>query len=207
MRYKKRKLILASELTACLPKIRSELGRVVRGSRLLFVPTAAIGEGWSPEHESHVRPFEEMGFDVRWFDLKGKSRDETAQALRDSSAVYVSGGNTFYLLEHMRKSGFFDLAVEWIDRGMVYIGSSAGTVAATPDIGYAAVLDNRLKAVLESDAGLGLIDFAVLPHMDHPDFKDFVQTVYRSMSASSRMCLGLNDDQMVVVEGRCFRIV
>lgn len=201
-----KKLILASELTAAVPKIAAEVGKVPSGTRLLFVPTAAFGEGWLPDDESHVDPFRRMGFDVERFDLQARERDETAAALERSSAVYVCGGNTFFLVDQMRRSGFFDLVKEKVAGGMLYIGSSAGSVAACPDIGYAETLDDRSRASLENDEGLGLVDFDVLPHLDHPDFGERVRTLYETPSPGGRMRLGLCDGQIAVVEGRAFRV-
>lgn len=201
------KLILASELTAALPKIAEELDPVRKGARLLFVPTAAIGEGWVPEDESHVDPFRAMGFEVDRFDLVGRKPQEARKALSRSSAVYVCGGNTFFLVDHMRRSGFFGLVKDRIAEGLVYIGSSAGSVAACPDIGFAETLDDRSKAELSSDEGLGLVDFDILPHLDHPEYGGHVRRLYESPSPSGRMRLGLCDGQVAVVEDRGFRVV
>lgn len=202
-----RKLILASELTSSLPKIRDEVGPVMEGARLLLVPTAAHSEGWMPEYGSHVLPFEQMGFSVDVLGLEGMEPKETAATLATANAVYVCGGNTFYLLEHMRKSGFSHLVPHFVDDGLLYIGSSAGAVVTAPDIGYAAGLDDPSKASLDDHAGLNLVDFAVLPHMDHPDMGPAVRSLYFDGPGKGTMFLGLSDAQVAVVEGRSFRIV
>lgn len=200
-------LILASELTAGFPKIRTILGARLSGTKLMIVPTAAYGEGWKPDYESHYRPFEEIGFEVLDFDLVGKNPDQVIEALSEVAAVYVSGGNTFYLLDHMRRSGFYDHVRARIRGGMIYIGSSAGSVVATPDIGYADALDDRSKASEVDDIGLNLVDFAILPHMDHADFSPLVQKTYAAFEGNRTMCLGLNDDQIIHVQGDSFRVV
>ncbi|PSH70177.1 hypothetical protein CU102_03545 [Phyllobacterium brassicacearum] len=203
----KQELLLASELTSGFSKIRSILADRLYGTKLMIVPTAAYGEGWKPDYESHYRPFEEMGFEVIDFDLVGKSPDQVSVALNEVSVVYVSGGNTFYLLDHMRRSGFYDLVRTRISDGMIYIGSSAGSVVATPDIGYADALDDRSKASEVNDAGLNLVNFAILPHMDHADFSTLVQKTYAAFDGNGTMCLGLNDDQVIHVLADSFRVV
>jgi dipeptidase E len=200
-------LLLASELTSGFPKIRSILADRLVGTKLMIVPTAAYGEGWKPDYESHYLPFEEIGCEVIDFDLVGKNPDQVGVALAGVSAVYVSGGNTFYLLDHMRRSGFYDRVRARISDGMIYIGSSAGSVVATPDIGYADALDDRSKASEANDVGLNLVNFAILPHMDHADFSPLVQKTYAAIEGNGTMCLGLNDDQVIHVLGDSFRVV
>lgn len=63
----------------------------------------------------------------------------------------------------MRESGFFDEIGARVDRGLVYVGSSAGSVAATPDIGYAASVDDPSKGGNHGTGGLGFVDRPVLP--------------------------------------------
>lgn len=200
-------LILASELTACLPKIEKLLGGVPKG-KMLIIPTAARGEGWEPPYESHYQPFEAMGFEPVEFDLNGKSEAEVEIELTKSAAVYVCGGNTFVLLEHMRKSGFTKLVRRFLEKGLVYIGSSAGAVVATPDIGYAASMDDPSRAVLSDYQGLHLIDFALMPHMDHETYGPIAQHEFDRFKSQKfgDFCIPLNDDQLIYVEGRTVRI-
>jgi dipeptidase E len=169
-------LLLASELTAALPKLSNFLAG--QGRKLLFIPTAATGEGWSPEHITHVLPFENMGFEVVTHDLS-KSKEPLPEGLSigDFHAVYVCGGNTFFLMSHMRRTGFIEIVRKAVDDGLIYIGSSAGSVAATPDIGYAASLDDRAQGDGD-DAGLGFVGFAILPHLGHPTMGDAVMDCY-----------------------------
>ena len=188
---KAQELLLASELTSGFPKIRSILADRFAGTKLMVVPTAAYGEGWKPDYEGHYRPFEEMGFYVIDYDLVGKTADEVKAALDEVSAVYMSGGNTFYLLDHMRKSGFFDHVRARIQKGLVYIGSSAGSIVATPDIGYADALDDRSKAEETNDIGLNLVNFSILPHMDHPSFSTLVQKTFKAFDGKERCALAL----------------
>ena len=204
---KAQELLLASELTAGFSKIRSILADRLAGTKLMIVPTAAYGEGWKPDYEGHYRPFEEMGLEVIDYDLVGKSANEVKAALSEVSAVYVSGGNTFYLLDHMRKSGFFDHVQTRIRQGLVYIGSSAGSIVATPDIGYADALDDRSKADEANDVGLNLVNFSILPHMDHASFSTLVQKTYKTFEGNGTMCLGLNDDQVIHVLGDSFKVI
>lgn len=199
-------LILASELTAGTPKIRDLVANEPKGL-ILIIPTASRGEGWEPIYEKHYQPFEEMGYTTEEFDLNGKTPAEVAEKLGQASAIYVCGGNTFVLLEHMRKSGFADQIAKRIEEGLVYIGSSAGVVAATPDIMYAAALDDPSKADLKSFEGLNLLPYAVIPHMDHVDYGGACKSLYDRMVEKGYRVQPLNDDQVIHVKGDQITIV
>ncbi len=45
----------------------------------------------------------------------------------DFDIIYMMGGNTFYLLDVIRKTGFDKIIVDFINKGKIYIGSSAGS--------------------------------------------------------------------------------
>ncbi|MCV9963837.1 peptidase E [Pararhizobium sp. BT-229] len=193
-------IILASQMTGCFPAITGIARERADGTRLLYIPTAAYGEGWEPVFETDIVPFEDAGFSVEMFDLAGRSRGETVAALGRADVVFVCGGNTFHLLHHMKESGFFDEIGRRVDEGLVYVGSSAGSVAATPDISYASSVDDPSKGGHHGNGGLGFIDRPVLPHMDHPAFSPYVRALADGFEADGTAYYGLNDDEAVLVD-------
>src|SRR3989344_8897218 len=56
-------------------------------------------------------------------------------------AMYVCGGNTFYLLSEVRRTGFDKKIIDFINSGKVYIGESAGSIIVGPHILMAAPFD------------------------------------------------------------------
>jgi dipeptidase E len=200
-------IILASQMTGCFPTITETARARAAGNRILFVPTAAYGEGWEPVYETDIAPFEAAGFSVELFDLEGKSRAETVAALDRADIVFISGGNTFHLLHHMKASGFFDEIGPRVDAGLVYVGSSAGSVSATQDIAYAASVDDPSKGGNLGTQGLGFIDRPVLPHMDHPAFSQYVQSIADEFDVAGIAYYGLNDDEAVLIDENGPRVV
>lgn len=59
-----------------------------------------------------------------WTNLNGK----TEKDLDKFDAVYIGGGNTFKLLQHIYESNFFTILREFINRGGVVYGGSAGAI-------------------------------------------------------------------------------
>ncbi|MBY3150914.1 type 1 glutamine amidotransferase-like domain-containing protein [Rhizobium laguerreae] len=193
-------IILASQMTGCFPVITGIARERAKGTRLVYIPTAAYGEGWEPVPETDIVPFEDAGFEVELFDLAGKTRDETVSMFDRAAVVFVGGGNTFHLLHHMKASGFFEEIGARVAKGLVYVGSSAGSVSATPDIAYAASVDDPSKGGNLGTKGLAFIDRPVLPHMDHPAFSRYVQAIADEFDAAGIAYYGLNDDEAVFVD-------
>lgn len=201
-----RTLILASELTSSIEKLGNLL--VGGGRKLLFIPTAATGEGWTPNPVTHVLPFERMGFEVVTHDLsKSDEPLPKGHKIDDFSAVYVCGGNTFFLMKHMRRTEFDRLICDHIDLGLVYIGSSAGAVAVTPDIGYSGSIDDAAQGDGYT-SGLGLVGFSILPHLDHPEMGEAAMNVYINWEWTwPGQVFGLKDPDIILIEGSKIRLL
>jgi dipeptidase E len=68
----------------------------------------------------------------------------------------------------MRQSGLADLLLS-LRRETVYVGVSAGSMVATADFGE--TYDGR-NPPCGSDRALGLVDFSLLPHLDHEELPE-----------------------------------
>ena len=85
----------------------------------------------------------------------------------------MSGGNTFYLLQEMQKTGAMQIVRRIVNEGKIYIGTSAGSVVAGPDISAIKNLDSEKAAPeLQGYEGLSLIELVVLPHWGSPCFRE-----------------------------------
>ena len=85
--------------------------------------------------------------------------------VHETDALLVEGGDPLYLCYWMRQSGLADLLPE-IGRETVYVGLSAGSMVMAPSIGEDFV---GWKPPTGGDRTLGLVDFALFPHLDHPE--------------------------------------
>jgi dipeptidase E len=193
--------LLASNLSGAFPTIREFFSARPTGN-LLFIPTAAIGEGWHPIDAEDVQPFRDMGFTVTMYDL-AEVKTVPAEFLDQFQAIYVSGGNTFYLLKHLKRTGLFEtLRNRVLDGKIIYMGSSAGSVVATPDITYAGELDDPSLGD-GNNTGFGFVSYSILPHMDHEGFGPKVMEQLRDWKPEYGEVRPMNDGQVIVLsEGR-----
>ena len=200
-----RRLLLASHGIGAL---RALVDEETTGLPLAFVPTAA---GPDPESKPWVqtdrRQAELLGFEVATLELASASASEVETVLGDARAVFATGGNSFLLLWHARRTGFVDLVPRLVDDGsLVYIGTSAGALLAGPDLAPAASLDNwREVPELESSVAMGMVPFTVLPHDQEPEFRArHDETVAAHPDGEY---IRLTDDRAVVVRGDAVEIV
>lgn len=97
-----------------------------------------------------------------WLTLAGR----TAAELESADLLFVGGGTTSKLLEHIRYHDFADRVADFVEHGGRYYGGSAGALIAGESIAIAALADND-PAAADRPAGLGLISgVTVLPHAD-----------------------------------------
>lgn len=89
--------------------------------------------------------------------------DEIFAAISRCDVIYVSGGNTFYLLNELRKSCVWQAIKNAVKAGKIYIGESAGAIVAAQDTRYATLMDEN-SPNMSDFTGLNLVDFYVVPH-------------------------------------------
>lgn len=84
---------------------------------------------------------------------------------KETTILYVSGGNTFKLMHYVRKSNFIDSIKKILSQNGLYIGVSAGSIIVGNSIESASVGKGDENTVgLDNFTGLGLIDFSIFPH-------------------------------------------
>lgn len=136
----------------------------------MFIPTASLLEKDRSFLLSDRREIEEMGIFPNNIQDRELDHPVTFEELAQYDVIFVDGGNTFYLLQKVRESGFDKALKNYLEQDLgVYVGVSAGTVLAGPDVEIAAPWDDPSVAALENTRGLSLIATAYCPHFQQKD--------------------------------------
>lgn len=101
--------------------------------RLLYLPTALVDLPNFTEGYHWIQSvFAPLGLTkiTMWADLSGKTTSDLAQF----DAVYIGGGNTFYLLHQLRIHHLVEPLAEFIRNGHPAYGGSAGAIVLSRDI-------------------------------------------------------------------------
>ena len=138
-------------------EIRSFLGDA---KRVLFVPYALFDR--DKYAATAQQRFAKMGYELSSIHTAANP----VQAVNETDAVFIGGGNTFRLLKTLYDHELIDPIRERVATGMPYIGSSAGSNVATPTIRTT----NDMPIVQPpSFAALNLVSFQINPHYLDPD--------------------------------------
>lgn len=192
-------LILTSEFDVAFPRVKDFFRNDQR--RAVFIPTAADGEGYQPDYQKNQKLLEDCGIHVDTFDIANQTEGAVGAVLSLADIIYVGGGNTFYLLEHMNKCSFKKLLLDRLTHGGLYIGSSAGSIVCSPDIGFISSMDDPLKGCLKSNNGLDLISFSFLPHLNHVFHGAMAKNIVATYNDIPPL-LALNDEQFLHVRNK-----
>ena len=138
-------------------EIRSFLSDV---KRVLFVPYALFDR--DKYAATAQQRFQKLGYEL----ASVHTAPDPVQAVNETDAVFIGGGNTFRLLKSLYDAALLQPIRERVEAGMPYIGSSAGSNVAAPTI----KTTNDMPIVQPpSFNALGLVSFQINPHYLDPD--------------------------------------
>ena len=150
----------------CRQEFLNLVGKSADKIKVAYIPTASKVEKDRTFAETDRRELIELGMlEANVFNLE-LDHEITCEELAKFDVIFVDGGNTFYLLQEVKKNGFDKAIHEYLNKDLgVYVGVSAGTVLAGPDIDFVADWDDRTMAPeLKSTIALGLVETAYSPH-------------------------------------------
>lgn len=173
------------------------LNKLAGQVHVIFIPTASR----TKEELKYVAESRQelIGLGIGDIVTLNLDRQVTADEIKDADVIYVCGGNTFYLLQRIRESGLDKLLPGF--QGL-YVGVSAGSIVVGPNIEVAGPWDeNDVK--LADTRGLGLVDFAVVPH-----YQRNAEVVVQGLKKRANYeIVELADNQAVLVDGGPRKII
>lgn len=154
--------------------------------KVAIIPTASDPIEWVPETPGSkkyiaklIRPneagegkgedylyFKNKGFDVIIADLK-EDPEILRKKLENVDVIDVPGGDPNYLVDWAKKANIGAYLRGLLERGVVYLGASAGSQLVLPDFGL--TWWDPVKLEGEDHAGLGIVDFVLVSHQKESD--------------------------------------
>jgi dipeptidase E len=149
-------------------------GKPADETKIGFVPTAINAEHGSKDWA--INQFIKLWrHGYNWIDIIDPSAAgiNWQERLEACDAIFLSGGNTFHLLDQTRKTGLD----KWMNdnKKKIFIGSSAGSILFAPTIGIAATGHGDTNyAGIKDITGLEWVDFEIAPHYENKVTKHIV---------------------------------
>jgi len=135
--------------------------------------------------------------DLMYFDLEHEYDEAKLPELLSCDAIHLSGGNTFYFLNFLKKRNFINYLLKFVENGGVLIGVSAGSILMSETIIAAAIGDENFIE-LQDLKGLGLVDFDFYPHWkNNNDYLE--QIISYSKENPNRVCYVCKDSDGIIV--------
>jgi dipeptidase E len=154
------------------------------------------------EDSEAYKNYTEKGYEVVDADLK-QDPHILKDKLQNVDIIDVPGGDINYLLDWANKSKIGSYLIDILEKGVIYLGASAGSVLLGPDIG----LTWWKPEDYEDHFGLRITDFIVVPHQKESDErsneKNLIERKYYMQSVMDfpwKIYL-LQDGQAVKVDG------
>jgi dipeptidase E len=148
-------------------------GKPASDLKVAFIPTAGNAQAGNKVSWFFRQAEDLRRIGITWIDMIDFADADVdwRARLNECDVLYLTGGNTFYLLDQIRKQGF-DTYLQEVLASKVYVGGSASSITMTPRIDVAAVPpgDPNLPG-LTNLTGLGYVDFEIEPHCDEPRFE------------------------------------
>lgn len=174
----------------------------LEGKIIAFIPTASLTESIRFYVKTGKKALEKVGMIVEEVEITQFSNEEISSILHKCDYIYITGGNTFFLLQELKRKGVDKIISEQVKSGKLYIGESAGAIIASPDTEYMKNVnfDPIEKAPeLEDYSSLGLVDFYTIPHYGNFPFKKKGEKVIQLYNEKLQL-IPISNKQAIFIE-------
>jgi len=128
--------------------------------------------------------------------LPSIDEEQWVPLVTETDVLLAGGGDALFLAHWMRESGLAELLPSLHDT--VYVAFSAGSMALTPCIGEDFMFWKPPTGV---DQALGIVDFSIFPHVDHPDLSE------NTMAAAEKWAAALPNPAYAIDDDTAIRVV
>ena len=196
------KLFLCSHFSSVGNLIKED----IENKKIAFIITASIHEGYTGYVGSARKLFKKLKAVLNEVDISVEEYAKVKSIFKDADVIYFTGGNSFFLIDQLRKTGVDQLLMEELENGKMMIGESAGAIVCSPTISYIEQMDKKPENYSQKDdTGLNLIDFYILPHYLTAPFKNITAKIFDNYS-DLKIC-PINNKQGVLIDNQLLKVV
>jgi dipeptidase E len=191
--------------------LSSSVGKPNKEISIVFIPTAAnVEEGdkdWLIDDYSNIKKQGYKFIDI--VDISAVSKDVWLPRIKKADVIFVGGGNTYYLMSWLRKSGLDKLLPELL-KTRVYVGISAGSIVTTINLRMSTSQKSYSEKVypIKDDLGLGFVNFHIRPHFNSEHFpklrSKYIKEIAKEIPES---VYALDDDSAIVVNDKEIKVI
>jgi peptidase E len=163
------KLFLASEgdHPKTIDKLRGSVEGKLSDINVACIVTASNGISLgSWKKDESINGMSSLFSQFSVVELENYARSDVIQKIKSVDMLWVVEGMAGYLLYWFRRSKLDQLLPTLLDRGLMYVGSSSGSMICSPTLNCSEWFIGEPEPGAKLIPGLGLIDFEIYPHYD-----------------------------------------
>ena len=195
------KLFLAAEAKhpESIKKLKTFVGGDFKNKKIVYIPTAANGEGWGIWKDGRsIQTAISLWHDLKIVQLEDiKRTDKLEEIIGQPDILWIAGGMPGYLLYWVRRVKLDKYLPTILERGTIYVGSSAGSMICAKTNHLAETFPDEEEPGAALLPGLGYIDFEIFPH-----FEEKYLNLLEKNWDKGKLYLLKNGDVITLVNGK-----
>ncbi|WP_303929638.1 Type 1 glutamine amidotransferase-like domain-containing protein [Veillonella parvula] len=199
-------ILLMSYLAGTESITKKYLSKMV-SNKIIFIPTAGNVEPYTGYIDEGIEMLRLLGYEVEIIDITKFDEGYLKDKILKAECICISGGNTFYLLQEIKKKNLIKVLVKRIKEGAFYIGESAGAIIMSENIEYNHIMDDKsIASELDDYAGLNVFDHYVLPHIGEYPFEETAQKTLDTYQDKISL-VPINNNEAILVNDNGYTVL
>ena len=175
-------------------------------NKIFFIPTAGNVEPYTGYIDEGIEMLKSLGYEVEILDITKFDETYLKDKFLKTECICISGGNTFYLLQEIKRKNLVEVLFKRIKEGLFYIGESAGAIIMSENIEYSQMMDDKsIASELDDYTGVNVFDHYVLPHIGEYPFEESTQKILENYQDKISL-VAINNSEAILVNDSGYTI-
>ena len=175
-------------------------------NKIVFIPTAGNVEPYTGYIDEGIEMLKSLGYEVEILDITKFDETYLKDKFLKTECICISGGNTFYLLQEIKRKNLVEVLFKRIIEGLFYIGESAGAIIMSENIEYSQMMDDKsIASELDDYTGVNVFNHYVLPHIGEYPFEESTQKILENYQDKISL-VAINNSEAILVNDSGYTI-
>ena len=198
-------MLLMSYLAGTESITKKYLSKMV-SNKIVFIPTAGNVEPYTGYIDEGIEMLKSLGYEVEILDITKFDETYLKDKFVKTECICISGGNTFYLLQEIKRKNLVEVLFKRIKEGLFYIGESAGAIIMSENIEYSQMMDDKsIASELDDYTGVNVFNHYVLPHIGEYPFEESTQKILENYQDKISL-VAINNSEAILVNDSGYTI-
>ena len=198
-------MLLMSYLAGTESITKKYLSKMV-SNKIVFIPTAGNVEPYTGYIDEGIEMLKSLGYEVEILDITKFDETYLKDKFLKTECICISGGNTFYLLQEIKRKNLVEVLFKRIKEGLFYIGESAGAIIMSENIEYSQMMDDKsIASELDDYTGVNVFNHYVLPHIGEYPFEESTQKILENYQ-DKILLVAINNSEAILVNDSGYTI-